>query len=413
MKVSKCRICGNLDLREILNLGYQKYTGVFPHVSGEEPGGGVLRLVKCSGEGCCGLVQLAESFDPNEMYGENYGYHSSLNASMVNHLGEITNEILEQVKPKDDDVILDIGSNDGTLLGTYLKHDFKGKLVGMDPSGGKFKEYYADGIQLIEDFFSARKFLEETGDRKVKIITSIAMFYDLEDPIAFAKDIEAILDDEGIWVIEQSYLPSMVATTSYDTVCHEHIEFYSLKQIKYIAEHVGLTIIKVSLNDTNGGSFRVTMAKRDSAFEIDDSVGDLYQQERTDNVDSPEYFDEFVKKIDVHKKMLLDFLNEQKAKGRLVLGYGASTKGNVVLQYCGITRKLLPAIAEVNSDKFGCVTPGTDIPIISEDEARRMNPDYYVVLPWHFKNNILEKEKQYRDESGVKFVFYLPEFEIV
>lgn len=375
--------------------------------------GGVLRLVKCSGEGCCGLIQLAESFDPDEMYGKNYGYHSSLNASMVNHLCEITNEILEQVKPKDHDVILDIGSNDGTLLGTYLKHDFKGTLVGMDPSGGKFKEYYADGIQLIEDFFSARKFIEETGDRKVKIITSIAMFYDLEDPIAFAKDIGAILDDEGIWVIEQSYLPSMVATTSYDTVCHEHIEFYSLKQIKYIAEHVGLKIIKVSLNDTNGGSFRVTMAKRDSAFEIDDSVGDLYQQERTDNVDSPEYFDEFVKKIDVHKKMLLDFLNEQKAKGRLVLGYGASTKGNVVLQYCGITRKLLPAIAEVNSDKFGCVTPGTDIPIVSEEEARRMMPDYYLVLPWHFKKNILEKEKEYRNESGVKFVFYLPEFEIV
>ncbi len=415
MRIKCCRLCGNPNIKTIINLGDQKYTGVFPRKGQEDISGGVLELVKCCGDGGCGLVQLAESFDPQSMYGDNYGYHSSLNISMVSHLTDIADEVLNEVLLKDGELILDIGSNDGTLLSTFQQRVADSvSLVGIDPSGKKFKEYYKEGIQLIEDFFSASVFKSRLGEnRKAKIITSIAMFYDLEDPIAFAKDVESILDDNGIWVVEQSYLPLMVVTSSYDTICHEHIEFYALKQLVYIAEKSDLRVINVSTNDTNGGSFRVTMCKKDSPRKTSEQVKMLLQEELDNGVNEISYFDGFKENIAIHRKDLMDFLRKCRDENKMVLGYGASTKGNVVLQYCDIDSTLIQAIVEVNSDKYGCVTPGTNIPIISEEEGRKMNPDYFVVLPWHFKSNILQKERDFISSTGTKFVFYLPYFHIV
>lgn len=412
MKITKCRICGGTHFDSIVNLGYQKMTGIFPK-EGQDIEGGELNLVKCTEKNGCGLIQLDESFESHLMYGDNYGYRSGLNGSMVEHLSKLVEYICNTVELDKSDLVVDIGSNDGTLLGIYeMKSDKELTRIGIDPTGEKFRKYYKDGIKLIADFFSAEK-IKEVCKKKAKVITSIAMFYDLDDPIGFAKDIYNLLDDNGIWITEQSYCPSMIEACAYDTICHEHLEYYSLKQLQWIAEQANLKIIDVELNDTNGGSFRLTICKKDACYATKPTVAELVKFEEANDVNSIEYTREFVRKIKDSSSELLAFLNEKKEDGELVLGYGASTKGNVILQYCGITKELLPAIMEVNPDKYGCVTPGTSIPIISEEAGRKLNPNYILVLPWHFKENIIAKEQQYIKESGCKFVFAFPKFEII
>lgn len=410
-KIDKCRICGNSDLRDIVDLGKQKLTGVFP-VKGEFVNEAPLVLCKCTGKdnNACGLVQLRHSCNAQEMYGDNYGYRSGLNASMVNHLKGITDEIKRIVSLEEDDLVIDIGSNDSTLLQSY---EIDGvDYVGMDPSGGKFAKYYPEYIELVPDFFSATNLKNIRGNKKAKVVTSIAMFYDLENPVKFAQDVADVLENDGIWILEQSYLPSMLKTNSYDTICQEHLEFYCLRQIEWIVDSVGLKVINVSKNAANGGSFRITVAKMDSKYLVNNNVLEMRMYEQENLFDELETYADFVKQIENSKIALKEFLKQVKTEGKVVLGYGASTKGNVLLQYCGITMGDIRAIAEVNEDKFGHVTPGTEIPIIDENEAKRLKPDYFLVLPWHFRDNILEKEEKYRRENNVKFVFPLPRLEI-
>lgn len=417
-KIVRCRICGNENLVSIVNLGFQKLTGVFPTPE-QEIGGGELELVKCmpiDGHAVCGLVQLRHSCNGSDMYGENYGYRSGLNASMVNHLHDITREIKEKIEIKKNDLIIDIGSNDCTLLKSYEIENVD--YVGMDPTGIKFAKYYPESVKLVSDFFSADNVRKVCGDKKAKVITSIAMFYDLEDPISFARDIAEVLAEDGIWVMEQSYLPFMLQTNSYDTICQEHLEFYCLKQIEWIVEAAGLKVINLSLNDVNGGSFRLTIAHNDSVcgegyFSVAPCVEKQHEYEKEQGFDSLKPYAIFKDNIEKSKEALLSFIAQAHKENKTIYGYGASTKGNVLLQYCGITSKDIVAIAEVNEDKFGRVTPGTGIPIISEEEAREGKPDYFLVLPWHFRDNILEKEKVFREKTGCKFVFPLPVLEIV
>lgn len=413
-EICKCRICGNSNLESIVNLGEKiKLTGIFPNLS-QEIGEGPLELVKCTSdnaEAVCGLVQLKHSYDCNQMYGENYGYRSGLNQSMVEHLTGITEEIKSQIELCKDDLVIDIGSNDATLLKSYGIDGLD--YVGMDPTGIKFKKFYPDYIELVPDFFSAKGVVNIRKHKKAKVITSIAMFYDLEEPIKFAMDVNKILADDGIWVMEQSYLPAMLEANSYDTICHEHLEFYCLAQIEWIVNAAGMKVIRVTENDANGGSFRVTIAKKDSKYNEEKSVEDMRKYESEQKYDTNLPFEEFNHNIEESKKELIQFIRAARQEGKKIYGYGASTKGNVLLQYCGITDKDIIAIAEVNEDKFGHVTPGSNIPIISEAEAKEGNPDYFIVLPWHFRENILAKEKEYIKESKCKFVFPLPKLEII
>jgi hypothetical protein len=239
------------------------------------------------------------------------------------------------------------------------------------------------------------------------------MFYDLENPTTFVKDIESILSDDGIWHFEQSYMPSMLRSTSYDTICHEHLEFYSFKVIKDLLEFCGLRIIDVQLNAINGGSFAVTACKKNAQFRSNHPVIEwMVRQEDDLRLDTPKPYRNFEERVFQHRKNLLGLIDALISDGKKIFGYGASTKGNVLLQFCGITSQHIPYIAEVNKDKFGCYTPGTHIPIISEEEARSMKPDYFLVFPWHFKHYILEREREYI-ENGGKFIFPLPEIEIV
>jgi hypothetical protein len=406
-EIKKCRITGSSNLIHVLSLGEQHLTGVFPKSTEEKITKGPLDLVWCPDSG---LLQLKQSFSLEEMYGDNYGYRSGLNMSMVKHLANKAHALEKFVNPSSDDLVIDIGSNDATFLKAYKSKCIK---VGIDPTGEKFNEYYNSEIHLISDFFSAKAFKELYPDNRAKIITSIAMFYDLEDPVSFVNDIQQCLEHDGIWHFEQSYMPSMLRTTAYDTICHEHLEFYSFKVIKQMLEGCGLRIIDVQMNSINGGSFAVTACKSNSAFKANDTIIEwMLKQEDDLGLDTPRPYRDFEERVFNHRKNLIDLIERLVSSGKRILGYGASTKGNVLLQFCNIGKDLIPYIAEVNEEKFGRFTPGTNIPIISEKEARSMKPDYFLVLPWHFKHNILNREEDFR-ELGGKFIFPLPEIEIV
>lgn len=383
-------------------------TGVFPKNENEKVPTGPLDLIKCNN---CDLVQLGHSFDLSQLYGQHYGYRSGLNGSMVRHLNSKVHDILKKIDLVKGDLVIDIGSNDSTTLRAYPDRGLD--LIGIDPSAAKFRSYYPSDVWLVVDFFSAKRIQEVVGTKKAKVITSIAMFYDLEDPVGFMKEIAEVLSETGIWVFEQSYLRSMIDLNSYDTICHEHLEYYGLKQIQLMAEKAGLKILDVEFNDVNGGSFSVTAAlKSNSLPQNMRLIQTTIEEEEKSGLFTLQTFLDMMKRVESHKNSIKEFFAQADSDKKNVLGYGASTKGNVLLQYCGITSAELPCIAEVNEDKFGAFTPGTKIPIVSESTARKMNPDYFFVLPWHFRAGILQREKAFRD-AGNHFVFPLPEFCVV
>jgi C-methyltransferase-like protein/putative zinc binding protein/methyltransferase family protein len=405
--ITRCRVSGGGHLVSVLNLGMQSLTGVFPRSAGIPVTVGPLELVWCSE---CGLLQLRHSYDPDEMYGENYGYRSGLNRSMVFHLEQKTRQLEQSVELGNGAVVLDIGSNDGTLLKSYRTEGLT--KVGIDPTAAKFKEYYSLDIHVVTDFFSAAN-VRAAVPRPAKIVTSIAMFYDLESPVRFAREVAEILDDDGVWHFEQSYMPSMLRMNAYDTICHEHLEYYSLAVVRTILDQADMRIVDVQMNAVNGGSFAVTAAKRGAPRRPNSAMIEwLLEQERRMGLETPRPFREFEERVFRHREDLRRLVRALVDDGKKIVGYGASTKGNVLLQFCGFTPDDIPAIADVNPDKFGCVTPGTHIPIVSEDEARRMRPDFFLVLPWHFKSGILEREREFL-EAGGRMIFPFPEIEIV
>lgn len=409
IEVDRCRVCGNQNLIEVLSLGVQALTGVFPKTKSERVTSGPVDLVKCAEDsGGCGLVQLRQSYDKNEMYGGHYGYRSGLNGSMVRHLEERVRSVLRRVKLNAGDLVVDIGSNDATLLKAYPSCEVV--FAGIDPTAKHFAEYYPSHIQVIPDFFSAEALRRRFGAQKAKIVTSMAMFYDLDSPMEFVAQVRDALADDGVWMFEQSYLPTMVERNAYDTVCHEHLEYYALKQIRLLMDRAGLKILDVELNDINGGSFCVTAAKKDAPYaESTAVVARILKEEEKYSELAP--FRAFRDSVFQHREELLEFLRASKKEKKTVAGYGASTKGNVILQFCGITENDVPRIGEINQDKFGCYTPGTLIPIVPESVVKAERPDILFVLPWHFRKFIIEKESDYL-RSGGKLFFPLPKPDI-
>lgn len=406
--ISNCRICGGDHLATVMALGDQALTGVFPRSRSEKVTTGPVELVKCFAADGCGLVQLKQSYDLSEMYGLNYGYRSGLNASMVRHLQSKVSKILASGVLELGDLVIDVGSNDATTLLAYPQDRYK--LIGVDPTGIKFASYYPAEVTLIADFFSAEAIATRLAGKKAKVITSFSMFYDLEDPINFACEIEGALADEGVWIFEQSYLPSMLRTNSFDTICHEHLEFYALKQINWIADKAGLKVLDVEFNEVNGGSFSITAAKRNSKRQVNTEwLEKILEDEDALGLDTASAFDAFKIRVEEARAALTDFLEEAKSNGKTVCGLGASTKGNVLLQYFGINDKLVREIGEVNEDKFGSFTPGTFIPLVPEKQVLASNPDYLLILPWHFR----EFFESLPAMKGRSLVFPLPKFEIV
>ncbi len=408
-QIDCCRLCRGNHLEVSLELGEQCLTGVFPRVGEDHPERGPLTLVRCTG---CGLVQLLHSYDPSHLYGERYGYRSGLNRSMVEHLQSKVEALRSIANLRDGDIVIDIGSNDGTTLGFYPPTGLQ--LIGFDPSAVQFRSYYRQDIRVVTDYFSADRFRAELGSHaRAKLVTSIAMFYDLADPLGFAQQVESILAEDGVWHFEQSYLPLMLETNAYDTVCHEHLEYYAVRQIKWICDRAGLKIIGLTTNAVNGGSFAITAARLSSGHSAcDDVTQDTLRREAALGLDRSATYEAFRDRVYRHRSELIERLARIRERGQLVVGYGASTKGNVILQFCGLDTSMIPCIAEVNERKFGCVTPGTNIPIVSEQEAKARNPSHLLVLPWHFRSNLVQRESQYLRDGGA-MIFPLPRIDEV
>src|SRR5271165_3024822 len=405
--IDHCRIGGGTTLITVLDLGEQALTGVFPKSRDTAITTGPLRLVWCPNSG---LLQLPHSYDLGELYGDNYGYRSGLNRSMVEHLTQKIHELERFAGVSAGDTVLDIGSSDATSLKAYETPSLK--RIGIDPTGQKFRRYYTDDITLVPDFFSAAA-CRAAGAAPAKIVTSIAMFYDLANPIGFAREIESVLAPGGMWHLEQSYMPSMLRMTSYDTVCHEHLEYYSFGVVQKILADAGMYAIDVKMNNVNGGSFAVTAVRRDDrTHKAQPVVSWLLEQEDRMGLATPRPYREFEERVYRHRADLRRLLEALAADGQTVVGYGASTKGNVLLQFCGIGPDLVRCIAEVNEEKVGAFTPGTGIQIVSEAEARAMQPDYFLVLPWHFRDGIVRREAEFLARGG-RMIFPFPEIEIV
>jgi hypothetical protein len=410
--IARCRLCGSPNLRQVLDLGVQAFTGIFPPSVGADIDGGPLVLLKC--EGACGLVQLGHNFDLSRLYGDGYGYRSGLNAAMVQHLAAKAGGLNAHLERGD--VVCDVGSNDGTFLG-FVTPDCD--RIGIDPTAAKFAPNYPAGVAIVPEFFSCEAFLHASRGRRAKLVTSIACFYDMPDPLGFARGVASILVDGGLWHTEQSYLPAMLRQGSYDTVCHEHVEYYAMKQLMFVANSAGFTIESAELNDVNGGSVAVTMRKRGTFDHCGEShrlfeteCGAMTAYGRSPGMDDARTWDAFAHRVARHRVGLTSMLERFRSEGKTVIGLGASTKGNVILQACGITRELVSCIGEVNPDKFGRVTPGTGIPIVPEDEAFALKPDYALVLPWHFRRGMVERYLPRMRAHHGKLIFPLPEIEV-
>ena len=403
MKIKICRSCKSKKLSKVFSLGKQTLTGIFPPSKNAKITKGNLSLILCNQ---CKLLQLENNFNPNEMYGENYGYMSSLNKSMMTHLKLKALNFQKKYNLKSGQNILDIGSNDGTFL-SYFNKNFN--LFGCDPTIKKFSRYYRKDIKQMPNFFSGDLF----KDKKFNLVTSISMFYDLPDPSKFAKEINSILDKNGVWHIELSYMPMMLKNISYDTICHEHLEYYSLKSLKYLLDKAGLKIISLAFNQINGGSIELDVAKKKSKFkEIKQLISWVLESEKRNKYNEISRQKDFFKQCINHKFLLKKLLITLKKQNKKVYGYGASTKGNVILQFSKIDSSLIKYIGEVNKFKFNKYTPGSKIKIISEKQLKKFKPDYLLVLPWHFKDHILKREHQYLKNGG-KFIFPLPDIEII
>lgn len=412
--ITKCRICGNSDLKIVLDLGNHSLSCRFPFNYEHDPLISPLILLKCNDEtnNCnCGLVQLGNNIPNDELYMHNYGYRSGLNNTMMNHLKNLGNEILARTMINDDDVILDIGSNDATLLKSYNVNN-KIIKIGIDPTGLQFKKFYTNDILLVPEYFSSNAFLTKLPDKKAKIVTSISMFYDLPKPQQFMLDIKRILHEEGVWITEQSYIVSMLNTYSFDTVCHEHLEYYSLKQIEHMANLCELRIIDVLMNDCNGGSFRIYLTHLNNSHKVNcENIQKLKSIENEMKLNTTIPYEIFNNNCDLLKQNLCKFLKDMKRCGKSIYIYGASTKGNTLLQYFDIDNKIISGAAERNIDKIGRRTPKTDIPIISEEEMREKNPDFLLILPWHFRDEFVTREGKFL-ENGGQLIFPLPTFEV-
>lgn len=406
--IGACRLCGEAELRPLLDLGSQALSGVFPGEMDDDPPATPLELVRC---GACDLVQMRHSVDGALLYGAHYGYRSGVNQTMRAHLSSLAGEAAVRADLRAGDVVLDIASNDGTLLNSY---DVAGvRRIGIDPIISKFKSYYAPDVQCVKDYFSGNAFAMAAGGQKAKLITSIAVFYDLENPGAFVGDIKRILANDGLWILEQSYLPEMVAKNSYDTVCQEHLEYYALRQIDRLCDENGLRVVDVEFNEINGGSFRLYVCHADGPYLGNlRLLAEIRAQEDAFFSSDASGLQGFPDTVAASRRALKGFIEEQIADGRTIMVYGASTKGNVIVQYCGLTEKHIAAAADRNPEKWRRRLPGTNISIISEQDARDANPDYFLALPWHFREEFIERERAFLERGG-KFIFPLPELEIV
>ncbi len=407
-----CRVCGSKQLTPILSLGNQFVTNFVDEPEGDYPKG-PLELVLCNlKNGGCGLLQLKHTVERDIMY-RKYWYRSGISTTMVQALGDITEAVEKITSLKEGDVVVDIGANDGTLLRQYKTSGLV--KVGFEPSN-LWKLALEGNAKIINDYFNYASFSKVFSDKKAKAITTIAMFYDLEDPNVFVEDIRKCLDKNGIWIIQMNYLGLMIENNTFDNISHEHLEYYSLLSLSYLLERHEMCVFDVELNDVNGGSFRVFVKHKNGYLKTQVGSQRRIQKqkayERQMGLGDAKVYLDFAKRIERNRQKLLAFMSKEIGNGKRIFIYGASTRGLVVLQYYGIDKKLISGAADMNSDKWGKYIVGTGIPIVSVEEYRRKKPDYLFVLPYHFLEEIKQQEKKFLEDGG-KMIVAIPDFAVI
>ena len=414
--INSCRVCGFKKLTPILSIGDLYISDFLEESEESEAEKAPLELILCNeSDGGCGLLQLKHTVSNEVMY-RRYWYLSGTNKTMTDELNGIAAKVESLINFKTEDFVIDIGANDGTLLRGYK---FSGlNLIGFEPAKNLGKYNSVGTTKIINDFFNYEAWQKEFDGVKAKVITAIAMFYDLDEPNKFVSDVAKCLDKDGVFIIQMAYLPSMLFKNMFDNICHEHLEYYSLLSLENLLKRHNLEVFDVELNDINGGSFRIYIKHKDGGQSIKISEG---AQQRIDNLKRNEeklelndkkIYEDFAERVEKIKKEVFDFIKGEVEKGKKVYVYGASTKGNTLLQYFNLDNSLIKAAAERNSVKWGKKTVGTNIPIISEEQARAEKPDYFLILPWHFLKEFKEREAEYL-KSGGKFIIPLPEFKVI
>ena len=401
--IRRCRLCGSERLTVVLSLGKQ-YVSDFITPTGQHPRS-PLELVRCRD---CGLVQLRHTFSRTNLY-RHYWYRSGISKTMREALADVAAKAYQVAGPTTGDIVVDIGCNDGTLLRSYPRTGLR--LVGFEPAENLVEDARRGTYWIFNDFFNEGIFGGKFGTEKAKIITSVAMFYDLEDPNGFVRDIANCLDPHGIWVVQQNYLTTMLQKNGFDNIGHEHLEYYSLSTMERLLTKHGLDIFDVETNDVNGGSFR-TYVCHPGEYSIRATVSILKRREERLRLDSSEAYDTFAANIRKIKSQLDRLVKTEVRRGKTVYVYGASNRGNTILQYCGLDHGLIRKAADANPEKWGRRTVGTRIPIVSKEEARKDRPDYFLILPHHFLDEIRREEKDYLDQGG-KFIVPLPKVRVV
>jgi len=409
-----CRSCGSGTLTPVLSLGEQ-YVSNFVEEATSNQVKAPLEMALCNvGSGGCGLLQLRHTVPADLMF-RRYWYRSGINATMTAALQDVASRAEQMVQLSGGEVVVDIGCNDGTLLRSYRTKGLV--LVGFEPATNLVPFAESGTTKVINDYFTREKYEEHFPESKAKIITSIAMFYDLEDPNTFVKDVVRCLDDDGVWIIQMSYLPSMLNQNAFDNICHEHLEYYSMISLRNLLTRHGLEIFDVELNDVNGGSFRVYVKHRacrslGNQSKSHEHLEQIDKLEAVMELSNTRVYADFALRVQSLRETLYQFIKRERANGKKIYVYGASTKGNTLLQFCNLNHTLIEAAAERNPDKWGKRTVGTLIPIISEEQARADRPDYFLILPWHFIKEFKEREASYLT-SGGQFIVPLPEFKVI
>ena len=406
--INKCRICSNNSVNEILKLEPQYIATTFVTDNEDNPMAKIkipLTLILCKK---CGLVQLKETVRPDLLY-KNYFYRTAINETMKRDLQDVVNYAVENVKTESNDVVVDIGANDCTMVSMYPDHL---KRFGIEPATNIDWSNVSESITVVNDYFSKDIVLKATNYKKAKIISATAMFYDFDDPNVVTKDIKDILHEDGVCVIQVSYLLDTIRDMNFYDVVHEHLEYYSLKSINYLMERNGLKVIDATTNFVNGGSLRVLVTHKDSRRSKSKRYQEILDEEEKWNLEELDTYVQYEHKIKDIIKKSREFIVNEIENGGTVIGLGASTKGNVLLQICRIGKDLLPYISDRNKEKVGLRTLGTDIEIISEEKARKINPSAMLVIPWNFKEEILSREQNFIQNGG-KMLFLMPKPYIV
>ena len=401
--IDKCRVCFSDSINEVLKLDPQYVATTFVKSNKNNMMSKIkipLTLMLCKN---CGLVQLRETVRTDLLY-QNYFYRTSINDTMKRDLQDVVNYAVNNAKPISDDIVVDIGANDCTMVSMFPKNLNR---IAVEPAKNIDWSNVEKSITIVNEYFSKDIVLKASGGKKAKIVTATAMFYDFDDPNIATKDIKAILDDDGVCVIQVSYLLDTIKDMNFYDVVHEHLEYYSLKSINYLMENNGLTVIDASTNFVNGGSLRILVTHKENSNLKSKRYEEILAEEEKWNLEELDTYTKYENKIQVIIKKTKNFILKELRSGGTVIGLGASTKGNVLLQICGIDKRLLPYLSDRNKEKVGLRTLGTDIEIISEDKAHELNPSCIIVIPWNFKEEILEREKDYIRNGG-KMLFLMP-----